>query len=44
MINGLNDVIVKMAENSLRTLCLGYRKLSARDEFEKKDEKGVYDC
>ena len=33
-----------MAENSLRTLCLGYKKLSAHDDLETKDKKGVYEC
>lgn len=33
-----------MAEQSLRTLCLGYKKLSAHDDLEKKDQKGVYGC
>ncbi len=38
----LQQVITKMAENSLRTLCLGYKKLSAHDDLEKKDAKGVH--
>lgn len=29
----IHRVIVKMAENSLRTLCLGYKKLSAHDDL-----------
>ena len=33
----LNQVITKMAENSLRTLCIGYKNLSARDDLESKD-------
>jgi P-type E1-E2 ATPase len=33
-----------MAENSLRTLCIGYKKLSARDDIESKDDKGVFNC
>lgn len=31
-----------MAESSLRTLCLCYKKLGAKDDLEKKDEKCVY--
>lgn len=33
-----------MAEGSLRTLCLGYKKLSAHDDLDTKDTKGVYEC
>jgi P-type Ca2+ transporter type 2B len=33
-----------MAENSLRTLCLGYKKLTARDDLEAKDAKGIFEC
>lgn len=33
-----------MAEHSLRTLCLAYKKLSAHDDLEKKDEKGIFHC
>lgn len=33
-----------MAERSLRTLCLGYKKLSAHDDLENKDSRGVYNC
>ena len=29
----LNTVITKMAQNSLRTLCLGYKKLTAHDDL-----------
>jgi len=32
-----------MAENSLRTLCLAYKKLQAHDDLELKDEKGVFE-
>lgn len=32
-----------MAENSLRTLCLGYKKLTAHDDIEAKDAKGIFD-
>jgi Ca2+ transporting ATPase len=38
----LNNVITAMAENSLRTLCLAYKKLAAHDNLELKDAKGVY--
>lgn len=40
----LNKVINTMAENSLRTLCLGYKKLMAHDDLEVRDSKGVYEC
>ncbi|XP_031472538.1 uncharacterized protein LOC116244830 [Nymphaea colorata] len=33
-----------MAENSLRTLCLGYKRLTAHDDLEAKDSKGVFEC
>jgi hypothetical protein len=33
-----------MAEDSLRTLCLGYKKLSAHDDLEAKDSRGVFSC
>jgi P-type Ca2+ transporter type 2B len=32
-----------MATNSLRTLCLGYKKLTSKDDFTHKDAKGVYE-
>lgn len=32
-----------MATNSLRTLCLGYKKLASKEDFTNKDEKGVYE-
>jgi P-type Ca2+ transporter type 2B len=32
-----------MAENSLRTLCLAYKKISGHDSFENKDKRGVYE-
>lgn len=31
-----------MAESSLRTLCLAYKKLSSRDDLQSKDDKGVF--
>ena len=40
----LLGVINSMAENSLRTLCFGYKKLMAHDDLETKDSKGVYKC
>ena len=40
----LLKIINSMAENSLRTLCLGYKKLMAHDDLEVKDNKGVYEC
>lgn len=42
--DNINKVIVKMAENSLRTLCFGYKKLSAHDDLESKDQRGVFEC
>lgn len=32
-----------MAEDSLRTICLGYKKLSPHDDLEDKDSKGIYE-
>ena len=32
-----------MASKSLRTLCLGFKKLSPKDDFTNKDQKGVYE-
>lgn len=40
----INKAIVKMAEGSLRTLCLGYKTLNPRDDLEVKDAKGVFEC
>lgn len=31
-----------MANKSLRTLCIGYKKLGPHDDLETKDEKGVF--
>ncbi len=39
----IEDCITEMAAKSLRTLCLGYKKLSPRDDFAVRDEKGVYE-
>ncbi len=38
----MNQAIHKMAENSLRTICMAYKKLGAKDDIEAKDEKGVF--
>lgn len=40
----LKAVITKMAEGSLRTLVLGYKKLQAHDDLDTRDSKGVYEC
>jgi len=37
------EAIHKMASNSLRTLCLAYKKISGHDSFENKDKRGVYE-
>lgn len=34
--------ILEMASKSLRTLCIGYKKLGAYDDLESKDEKGIF--
>ena len=31
-----------MAESSLRTLCIAYKKISNNEDLEFKDEKGVF--
>lgn len=33
-----------MANDSLRTLCIGYKKVGPHDDLESKDEKGVFDA
>lgn len=38
----MTKAINRMAEDSLRTLCLGYKKLSAHDDLEAKDSRGVF--
>jgi magnesium-transporting ATPase (P-type) len=38
----MEENIKKMAESSLRTLCLAYRKISSCDDLQCKDEKGVF--
>lgn len=40
--NKMDETIKKMAESSLRTLCLAYRELSTNDDLQSKDEKGVF--
>lgn len=32
-----------MAEASLRTLCVAYKKIGRNIDLEKKDDKGIYD-
>jgi magnesium-transporting ATPase (P-type) len=32
-----------MANKSLRTLCIAYKKISDNDDFVTKDEKGVFE-
>lgn len=39
----IDDVITSMATDSLRTLCMGYKKLTPKDDFTHKDQKGVYE-
>ena len=38
----IEDAINKMAEESLRTLCLAYREVDESENLDVKDEKGVY--
>ncbi len=38
----MEEAIKKMAENSLRTLCLAYKKVSQTCDLETKDEKGIF--
>ena len=33
-----------MANKSLRTLCIAYKKLGAHDDLETKDQKGIFDA
>lgn len=40
----MDNAINEMATKSLRTLCIGYKKLGAHDDLESKDEKGVFDA
>lgn len=39
----MEEAIVSMAENSLRTLCLAYKKLRPTSDLESKDDKGVFE-
>ena len=39
----MEEAIVKMAQSSLRTLCLAYKKINKDADKEKKDEKGVFE-
>ena len=38
------NAILEMANKSLRTLCIGYKKLGVHDDIETKDNKGVFDA
>lgn len=40
----MENAILEMANKSLRTLCLGYKKLGPHDDLETKDSKGVFDA
>jgi P-type Ca2+ transporter type 2B len=39
----VEGVINKMAESSLRTLCLAYKPISDTENVESKDQKGIYE-
>ena len=39
----MHQVIHKMAESSLRTLCLAYKPIDKSSNVTTKDAKGVYD-
>ena len=39
----MNAAIKQMAESSLRTRCLAYKKISKESDIESKDEKGIFD-
>lgn len=38
----MENSILEMANKSLRTLCIGYKKLGPLDDLETKDDKGVF--
>lgn len=38
----MEEAIKKMAENSLRTLCLAYKIVSQTCDLETKDESGIF--
>jgi magnesium-transporting ATPase (P-type) len=38
----MEETIKKMAESSLRTLCLAYRKISTSEDLQTKDQNGVF--
>jgi magnesium-transporting ATPase (P-type) len=38
----MEQAINKMASSSLRTLCLAYKKVSRSNDFESKDDKGIF--
>jgi hypothetical protein len=42
VIERINLAINKMAESSLRTLCLAYKIINEDDDLQTKDSKGVY--
>lgn len=39
----IEEIIHKMAESSLRTLCMAYKPINSLDNLEKKDSKGLFD-
>lgn len=39
----MDEAIVGMANKSLRTLCLAYKKLRPTSDLETKDQKGVFE-
>lgn len=39
----MQENIMKMAESSLRTLCLAYKKVLIGEDLQSKDGKGVLD-
>ena len=39
----MEDSITEMANKSLRTLCLAYKKLRPTSDLETKDDKGVFE-
>lgn len=38
----MEEAIIEMAQNSLRTLCLAYKKVRPTADLQSKDEKGVF--
>ena len=39
----MEEAIIQMANNSLRTLCLAFKKVRPTANLESKDEKGVFE-